>query len=326
MSKRILLLVHPDLIPPQDQESPDRYKSPWITEYDVYSQLKSDQFDIEFHGLYNDLDSLQDKLKEYNPHIVFNLLEEFNGDPKSDYKIVSLLEMLNIKYTGCNSKGLLIARDKALSKKVLKHHKIATPNFLTFPKNKKKKIPKNLTYPLIVKCLYEEGSFGLAQASIVNSLEKLKERLAYIHTNLDKDAIIEEFIEGKEFYVGVIGNKKLKTLPIWELQFENVDDPEKEIYSSRAKWNEKYRKRKGIKSAKAQIDKMLSEKIMKTCKKTYQVLNLSGYARIDLRVTKEGRVFVIEANPNPNIAIDEEFTLSAMELGYTYSDLLKEIM
>lgn len=327
MAKTALLLVHPDLIPPADLASePDRFECPFITEYDVKKSLESLGYEVIPLGVYDDITELTQKIHELKPNIVFNLLEEFNGDTQSDFKVVAVLEMLQKKFTGCNSKGLLLARDKALSKKILKHHKIPTPNFLTFPKGKRKKIPKGMRYPAIVKCLYEEASYGIAQASVVHSEEKLKERLTYIHEKLEQDAIVEDFIPGKEFYVGVMGEKNLTTLPIWELQFKNAEEPEKEIYSSRAKWNEKYRKKKGIDSGPAKLDKVLEEKIIKICKRTYHALQLNAYARIDLRVTEEGKVFVLEANPNPNIAYDDEFAKSAKHAGIKYSDLIKSLL
>lgn len=325
--KKILLLVHSDLVPPNNITHPlDRDNTPWITEYDVKSALLELGYEVEVFGIINELDSFIKKIKVFNPHIVFNLLEEFNHDTQSDYKIIALLEMMGIKYTGCNPKGLLLARDKALSKKILKHHKIGTANFFAMPKNKKRKIPKNLKYPLIVKCLYEEASYGIAKASIVSSEDKLLERIDYINQNLNQDAIIEEFIEGREFYVGITGNKKLSSFPIWELQFNNVEEPCKEIYSSRAKWNKDYRKRKGIDSGLAVLDKQTSDKIIKICKKAYQVLELSGYARIDLRLTKDQRVFILEANPNPNIACDDEFAKSAEHGKITYTDLIQSLL
>ncbi len=327
MSKRILLLVHKELLPPTDLKTePDRFNTPWITEYDVQEALKKSGHEVKTFGLIDDLNSLITELSSFKPHIVFNLLEEFNYDPQSDYKIVALLEIMGIKYSGCNPKGLLLARDKALSKKILSHHRLGTPHFFTIPKNKKRKLPKNLKFPLIVKCLYEEASYGIAQASIVRSEDKLKERIEYIQQSLDQDAIIEEFIEGKEYYVGVMGNKKLTTLPIWELQFNNVDEPEKEIYSSRAKWNKDYRKRKGIDNGPAKLDKILEDKIIKTCKKAYQVLELSGYARIDLRVSNEGKIYILEVNPNPNIASDDEFAKSAKHAGISYQDLITSLL
>ena len=327
MSKRILLLVHRDLVPPTDiKVEPDRYKSPWITEYDVAKALKKLGYELEFFGMIDEIEEFVIKLKEFKPHIVFNLLEEFNYDAQSDYKVIALLEMMGIKYSGCNPKGLMMGRDKALAKKILKHHRIGTPYFFTLPQNKKIKLPKSLRYPLIVKCLFEEASLGIAQASVVSSEEKLIERVSYIHQKLEQDAIVEQFIEGKEYYVGVMGNKKLTTLPIWELQFKNVEEPEKEIYSRRAKWNEKYRNRKGIDNGPAKLDKALEDKILKTCKKTYQLLELSGYARIDLRVREDGKIYVLEVNPNPNIAEDDEFAKSAKFAKIKYPELIESLL
>lgn len=327
MSRRILLLVHLDLVPPEDLTSePDRFECPFVTEYDVKKALQELGHEVMVLGILDDINILTQTIETFKPHCVFNLLEEFNSDTRSDFKVIALLEMLQLKYSGCNSKGLLLARDKALSKKILSHHKIATPNFITFPKNKKKKIPKNMQYPAIVKCLFEEASYGIAQASIVSSEAKLKERIEYITKKLDQDAIVEEFIAGQEIYMGVIGEKQLTTLPAWELKFENAQEPDKEIYSSRAKWNQAYRKRKGINTGPANISKQLEEQIIKVCKRTYQVLNLSGYARIDMRVTETGKVYVLEANPNPNIAWDDEFAKSALHQKIKYTDLIQQLL
>ena len=324
MSKDIIVLVHDNLVPDLsiNEKEIDRFKTPWLTEYDIVTQLAKDKHNIRIVGLHDDLSPLLSEIKTKKPDIIFNLLEQFNNDSKMEYNLVALLELLNISYTGCNSKGLAIAKDKALSKKILKHHHIGTANFYTIPKNKKRKIPKTVKFPLIVKCLYEEASLGISQASIVTNAEKLNERVQFIHESLDQDAIIEEFIEGREMFVGIIGNKQLKTLPIWELNFENADSPEKEIYSQRAKWNEKYRQRKGIITKEAILDSTLENKIIKTCKKVYQILNLSGYARIDMRITNEGKIYILEANPNPNIASDDEFANSALHAGIKYSELI----
>lgn len=327
MSKRILVIAHKDLVPPEKiEEEPDRFKTPWITEYDVIKQLKKNGHEVKVCGLLDSLSPLLEEIEQFKPHCVFNLLEEFNYDSRGDYKVLALLELMQIKYTGCNSKGLLLARDKALAKKILKYHKVATPNFFTFPKGKKRKLPKTMKYPMIIKCLFEEASYGIAQASVVHSEEKLLERLNYIHDKLGQDAIVEEFIEGKELYVGIIGHKKLTTLPIWELKFENAENPEKEIYSSRAKWNEKYRDRKGITNGVAKLDKTTENKIIRTCKKVYQVLELSGYARVDLRLTPQNKIYILEVNPNPNVAMDDEFAKSAAYQKISYKELIENVI
>lgn len=324
MSKKILLLVHRDLIPDLDQ-TPDR-NSPWITEYDVLTTLKGLGHEVKVLGLINNIERLIQEINEFKPYCVFNLLEEFNYETQSDYKVLALLDMMNIRYTGCNPKGLLLARDKAISKKILKHHRIGTPKFFTVTKKRKKKIPKKLNFPLIVKCLFEEASLGIAGASIVHSREKLDERINYIHTKLDQDVIVEEFIEGREIYVGITGNIQLKNLPLWELKFDKVENPEKEIYSERAKWNEKYRKRKGIHSQIAHLEDEVRKKIIKAVKQVYKVLNLSGYARIDLRLTDENQIYILEANPNPNIAKDDEFAESAKAIGISYQEIIESLI
>jgi len=328
VSKHILVIMHTELVPPADakEKDIDRYATPWLTEFDVIKQLEKMGHRVSTLGLYDDLNPLLKIIQEDKPDLVYNLLEEFNGNTQMDYHIVALLEAMSIPVTGCNSKGLVLARDKALAKKILKHHHIVTPSFFTFEKNKKSKIPKNTKYPLIVKCLFEEASFGIAQASIVNTEEKLLERIQYIHEKLKQDAIIEEFIEGVECYVGVLGHQRLQTLPVWQLHFDKAKNPGKEIYSSSAKWNENYRKRKGIDTGPAKFDKPTTEKIIKACKRAYKALNLSGYARIDFRVTDTGQVYVLEANPNPNIASDDEFAKSAQSHGISYEDLLKKII
>ncbi|MBT4791017.1 MAG: ATP-grasp domain-containing protein [Halobacteriovoraceae bacterium] len=327
MSKRILLLVHKELVPPIEKNlKPNRDSSPWITEYDVAQTLINLNYTVEFCGLLDSIDPLLQKIETFKPQIVFNLLEEFSFNVRNDYKVVALLDLLKIKYSGCGPKGLLLGRDKALCKKILTHHRLGTPPFYTFPKNKKRKLPKHLKFPLIIKCLFEEASYGIAKASVVHSEEKFQERLAYIHNKLDQDAIVEEFIPGKELYVGIIGHKRLTVLPIWELKFSKVQNPETEIYSSQAKWNKNYRDRKGIKSGPADLDKITQERIIKACKKAYQVLELTGHARIDLRLTSEGKIYILEVNPNPNIALDDEFALSALHAQIKYPELIEKLL
>ncbi len=328
MNYRILVLMHTDLVPPEGEtvKVADRDDCEYITEYDVITALRKMDHEVMPLGVYSDLKVVRDVIDEFKPHIVFNLLEEFNGQVLLDQNVVSYLELLNVAYTGCNPRGLMLARDKALAKKILTYHQIKTPGFQVFPKNRKPNPSSDLNYPMIVKCLYEEASLGLSQASVVHSEEKLIERVKFIIETHKTDVIAEEFIEGREFYVGVLGNYQLKTLPVWELSFDNADKPEKEIYSRNAKWNTKYRKRKGIKTSAAKISEDLSDKIEEICRQTYKALDLNGYARIDLRVDSDDDVYVIEANPNPNIALDDELASSALKADMSYEDLLKKIL
>jgi D-alanine-D-alanine ligase len=328
-SLRILVLMHSDLVPPEDAKlkDKDRLETPWTTEYDVLLHLKSMGHKVKALGIYSDLSKIREAIEEFKPHIVFNLLEEFDGEAVFDSHVVSYLELLRIPYTGCNPRGLMMARDKALTKKILMYHRIKTPRFAVFPKNRRTKVPKMLKYPLIVKCLDEDASLGLSKASIVNNEEKLQERIKYIHKKIGVDAIVEEFVSGREFYVGVLGNYRMELLPAWEVFYQKADNPEKEFYSRSAKWNEKYRQRKGIDSGKAKVDEETEKRIQEVAKKTYKALGLNGYARIDVRMDEKGRIYVIEANPNPNIAMDDEFAESSYyQNQWDYHQILQKIL
>lgn len=321
----LLVLVHESLIPDLSSEGPKRSEA-WITEYDVVNALKSLKHDVEILGLYNDINPLIEITQKKKFDLVFNLLEQFGEHTDRDQHVVSLLEMLNLKYTGCGPKAMTLARDKALSKKIADYHHIATPQFFVAPLNVKKKIPNNLKFPIIVKCLSEEASLGISQKSVVNTKEKLEERIHFLHKKYKADVICEEFIKGKEVYIGIMGKKSLQSFPAIELFFDNADNPESEIYSERAKWNEDYQKRKGISTGLSKLNKELSTKVNTTALKLYKVLGLDSYARIDLRVTEEGKVYFLEANPNPNLALDDEFYQGAKFSKLKYEELINLIL
>lgn len=325
---RILVLAHESLIPPEtvDLLADDFAYSPWITEYHVISNLKKMRHQVQTLGIYSDLKPIREAIEDFKPHIVYNLLEEFAGQSIYDQNVVSYLELLAIPYTGCHPRGLMLARDKALAKKILTYHRIKTPKFCVFPKNKKVQAPQHLSYPLIVKCLHEEASYGISQASLVQDAPALYERVDYINQKLKVDAIAEQFIPGREFYVGILGNYRLKTLPVWELFFANTKNPQNEFYSRSAKFNKNYRGRHGIGTGVAEIHQEQQKKIFDICKRSYRALNLNGYARIDLRMDEAGSIYVLEVNPNPDISATDDFALSAEYAKIPYRDLLKKIL
>lgn len=325
---RLMVLMHRDLVPKDGAKRSelDPERCPWITELDVINALKKRGHEVLPLGIYGDLKPIRDAIDEFKPHATFNLLEEFDGEALFDQNVVSYLELLRQPYTGCNPRGLILARDKALTKKVLTYHRIKTPRFAEFPLWGGTKPPKDLPFPCIVKCQMEEASLGISRSSVVRNKEKLKERVEWIHEKLGYHAIAEEFIEGRELYVGVYGHQRLSTLPIWEVAFNKVDEPGKEVYTRMAKWNPEYRARKGIKSGPAKLDPVLEKKVIEVCKRTYRALHLSGYARIDLRVDSKGEIYVIEANPNPNIGRDDEFAESASHQGIKYDDLVEKVV
>lgn len=325
---KIIVLVHSDLIPP-DKVVKSNYNWEdvlWVTEYEVIKNLRDSGHKVEVLGIHEDLKALRVAAKRYNPNIVFNLLEEFKGEAIFDQNVVSYMELLGIPYTGSNPKGLIIARDKALSKKILSYHKIPTPKFQVFPRNNPTARFQLKEFPVIVKCLNEEASLGISQASVVQNKEKLRERIAFIHEKFRTDAIVEQFVEGQEFFVGVIGNYRLQTFPVWELRFDNVDNPEKQFYSTNAKFDQKYRHRKGISTGKAQVSDDMQKNLQKLAKRAYKALGISGYARMDMRVDNSGKAYLIEANPNPDISEFDDFAESAKAAGVSYPKLLDKIL
>lgn len=326
---KVLLLVHTDLIPPEEviESDYDWDKVLWVTEFEVRECLKKLKKEVLVLGVTEDLLKIRTAIDEFKPDIIFNLLEEFKGEAVFDQHIVSYLELLDIPYTGCNPKGMTLGRDKALSKKILTYHKIKTPKFRVYPKNKNQKNYKMNQSPLIVKCLNEEASLGLSQASIVKTEEKLKERVEFIHKNFNTDAIVEEYIPGREFFVGVYGNYTIKSLPPFELKFAEDMPTEHQFYSTNAKFNTKYRERHEIKTAPAKISEALSKRLQTTSKKAYKALGLNGYARMDLRYNPDKDViYVIEANPNPDISEFDDFSNSAKNMGITYPKLIEKIL
>ena len=287
---RILALVHRHLIPPEIlPEGTDLVSAPWRTEYDVISTLRTLGHEVRALGVHDDLGDIRRASAEWKPDIAFNLLEAFDDVTIFDQNVVSHLELLKLPYTGCNPRGLLIARDKSLSKKLLAYHRIAVPEFEVFRIGRPIRRPRRLTFPLIVKSLTQEASVGISQASVVDSDEKLKERVAFIHESIRTAAIVERYIEGRELYVGLMGNQVLRSLPVWELFFTNMPSDAWRIATDRVKWSVKYQKKHGIESGPAgELSGTTGENIQRVCKRAYRALELTGYARIDLRLDEAG--------------------------------------
>ena len=325
---KVTLLLHEDLIPPENVKKSDYDwdNVEWVTEYEVKQALINLGHDIRILGVSDNLAIIRHHIKYFKPKIVFNLLEEFKGEAIFDQNVVSFLELMGAPYTGCNPKGLIIGRDKALSKKILSYHKIKTPKFQVFPRNRPNIKNKIKEFPVIVKCLNEEASLGISQASVVHNEEKLKERVSFIHSKYNTDAIAEQFITGKEYFIGVFGNYRLEALPVWELKFEQSENPEKEFYTNSAKFDTDYRGRKGISTGKASLTKEKEKELQKVALRAYKALGLSGYARMDIRVSDDGTPYIIEANPNPDISAFDDFAQSAKHAGYSYEKLISKIL
>ncbi len=329
MSKlRVLALVREGHVPPETLDGvSDSELDPWKAEFDVCETLRRLGHEVLPIGVYDDLAPIRKTLRDFEPDITFMMLEEFHGVVTYDFAVISYLELMQQPYTGCNPRGLLLSKDKALSKKVLTFHRIQTPRFTVFPKGRAIHRPKKLSFPLFVKSVVEDASFGIAQASIVNSDEALTERVKFVHEKTGDDAIAEQYIEGRELYVGVLGNTRLKTFPAWEMNFGNMPDDMARIATSRVKWNSNYQDKYAITTHAAMgLDNATQERISKLCKRVYRALSMSGYGRMDLRMTDSGEIFVIEANANPNIEYGEDFAESAESVGISYEALLQRIL
>ena len=325
---RVLALVHQHLMPPEKVEAgADITGEPWRTEYDVVSTLRGMGHEVEPLRVHDDLGEIRRMVTEWKPHIAFNLLEGFDDIVIFDQNVVSHLELLKLSYTGCNPRGLLLARDKSLSKKLLAYHRIPVPEAEVFRIGRPIRRPKRLQFPLIVKSLTQEASIGISQASVVDSDEKFKERVTFIHESIRTTAIAEQYIDGRELYVGILGNQALQALPVWELFFTNMPEGSKRIATDRVKWSVKYQKKYGIDSGAAKdLPDGVAEKIQHVCKRAYRALEMSGYARIDLRLDEAGNVWVLEANPNPQIARGEDFAEAAAKMGMNYEAVLQRII
>jgi len=323
---RILALVHDHLVPPEDTTGVDILEAEWKMEYDVIETLREIGHEVRVLGINDNLGGIRPTVGLFKPHIVFNLMEAFAGVTTFDQNVVSYLELLGLPYTGCNPRGLILARDKALSKKLLAYHRIRVPEFTVVRSGRKVALPKRLAFPLIVKSLFFEASTGISQASVVENHDQLARRVTFIHEKLGTAAIVEQFIDGRELYVGVIGNERLDVLPPWEMSFAQMPENRWKIATERVKWSTQYQKKNGIMTDQARLDASTIERMQRMAKRAYRALDLSGYARIDARMDEEGRIYVLEANPNPNMAYGEDFSESAEAQGISYERLLDRLI
>lgn len=325
---RVLALMHEGLVPPDEvDENIDTTVQEWRTEYDVVSTLRENGHDVHCLGLGSDLIQLRTALTEVKPQIVFNLLEDFHDVTIFDQNVVSYLELLRQPYTGCNPRGLILARDKALTKQLLTYHRIPSPNFAVFSRNRRVRRPKDLEFPLIVKSLTQEASAGISQASVVTDDARLTERVEFIHENVGTDAIAEQYIEGRELYVGVLGNRRLQVLPIWEMDFTRLPDDAYPIATDRVKWSVKYQEKHGIKCGQAKgLSDAVVARLQSLARRVYRALWLTGYARLDIRLSADGKPYVLEANPNPQLAYGEDLAEMAHTVGINYNRLMDRII
>ena len=325
---RILVTVHSTLIPPDTLAgATEREIDEWRTEYDVVSHLKKAGHEVRCLGVLDSLTELRAAIQEWQPHVVFNLLEEFAGIASHDQHVVAFLELMRQPYTGCNPRGLMLSRDKVLSKQLLAYHRIATPQFAVFRRGRRVQLPARLRYPLFVKSATDDASLGIAQASVCGDAASLKARIEFVHEQTQSDALVEEYVEGREIYVGALGNERLTVLPVWEMSFGSLPEGQAPIATRKVKWDRRYQTRHGITTGPAAgLAEAAVAQLGRLTRRIYRALHMTGYARMDFRLRADGAMFVLEANANPNLAEEEDLARSARAAGIAYDELLARIL
>jgi D-alanine-D-alanine ligase len=297
------------------------------TEADVLDCLQRLGHEVDTLAVFDDVSSIVEKLKSFAPEVVFNLTESFHCNRANEPNIPALLELLRVKYTGARPDGLMLCKDKALAKKVLAYHRVRVPHFVISNEQRPLKRLRRFLYPAFVKPVGEESSDGIAKASFARSEEEALERARFIHEKFRCDALIEEYIDGRELYLSVMGNRKLTVLPPREIFFHAVPEETPKFATFKAKWDDTYRKKWGIQNGPAtEVPPGVEAKLARLARKVYRVLKIRGFGRVDVRLTQAGEVVVIEANPNPSLACEDDFAQSAAAAGVPYDALIQKIL
>lgn len=323
---RILAIMHDVLVPPVDVAGHDLAEVPWKMEHDVTANLRELGHDVVNLGVGREIDAIAAAIADRRPDVVFNLLEDLHDVATFDHNIIGYLELLRLPYTGCNARGLLVARDKVLAKSVLAAAGIAVPRYAVVERGRAPRRELDVPFPAIVKSRTKDASQGISQASVVENARDLRERVRFIHRFTASDALVEQYIDGRELYVGAVGNATPELFPTWEMHLGRMRARWR-MATSRVKWNGAYQRRHGVRTGPARrLAAGLAEQVRSTSRRAWRALGLSGYARLDFRLDRDGRLFFIEANPNPQLAYGEDFAEAAEHGGIGYHDLLQRIV
>jgi D-alanine-D-alanine ligase len=323
---RVLVLFDTDGEPPASQDYKKQIESTDEAEFDVARALIQKGHQVRMFGFRDNPEQLIAGLRAEPTDVVFNLSERFRGESALDYTVAAVLEMLGLPYTGASSEGLMLARDKALTKKVFAYQGIRIPHFMVCPLRSQIQRPSDLRFPLIVKPLDEDASVGIAQSSVVRDDDALKERVTFIHDRFKTDAIVEEFIAGRELYIGVMGNDAPVSFPPIEMVFGSESTAESRIATFKAKWSVRYRESRGIQNEIAtNLSDELRQRLAEVSVRAYQAAGLRDYGRIDVRLAHDDAIYIVEANPNPYLADGEDLAWAAEEAGHVYPDFIEKI-
>jgi D-alanine-D-alanine ligase len=334
--KRILVLFDAaePTAPDHDFTEELKDKDEYETEADVIRALKRLGHETRTLALYDSLAPLMQIVDDWKPDLVFNLMVAFHLDRAHEPHVAGALELLRVPYTGANPTALTLCKDKALAKKILDFHRIKTPRFTVSMRARPLRRLGNVKYPVIVKPLSSEGSEGIALGALCDDEKSALDRAAFLHESQETDAVVEEFVDGRELYAGVLGKERLQVLPLVELFVANAplgaeDAPEgaPRIFTFKAKWDRAYRKKWGIKSGPAsELPEGTLKKVGEITRRVCRVLRIRSHGRLDLRLTPQGDVYIIEANPNPSLAASDELAIAAKLAGIDYDTLIARIV
>ncbi len=323
-TRAITALIDEACMPPDgiSYEKPEEHNA---TEYRVVTALKDLGHNVRCLGVGNQLEPIIADLTDNRPDLVFNLTEQYRDQRRLDKNIAGLLELLDIPFTGSGSAGLMLCRHKGLCKQLLSSRRIHVPEFAVFPPDRRPRPSRRLRYPLVVKPVYEDGSDGISNASLVKNETELIDRVRMMHEHFDQSAIAEEYIQGRELYVGVLGNRRLRVLPPRELEF-GADEGGPVIATYQVKWNKPYQKRWKVRFRNAELPESILTSVERICKKAYRLLQVRDYGRIDLRLTDDNKLVIFEVNPNPGLDTDDEIARAAEHAGMSYTKLIDRIV
>ncbi|MGH9398863.1 MAG: D-alanine--D-alanine ligase family protein [Thermoanaerobaculia bacterium] len=304
---------------------PKKRKKEKVDREEIFTALTRLGYEPFYHVLDGRLQSLS-QVARLEADLVFNLTESYAGDDTMDMNIAAYLDLVGRSYTGAGPHALYLAQDKALAKKIFAFHGIKTPYFATSYRGKLDH-SHDISFPLIVKPVSEDGSIGIDATSVVGSVKELMEKIHYIHEEFDSPALIEEYIEGREIYAAVLGNENAEVLPLIELDLSRLPEGMAKIAGKEVKWEKETEAYKVTKSAPVEdMDEETTQRLEEKALAAYRALKLRDYGRIDMRLTASGAVYVIEANPNPWLSSGAEFAMAARKSGRTYTQLIGEIV
>jgi D-alanine-D-alanine ligase len=315
------------------------------TEADVLACLRTLQHEVETLAVYDDAKSVFERVEAFRPDIVFNLCETFFSDRAHEPNIPALLQLMKVPYTGAGPDALMLCKDKALAKTLLAFHRIRVARFVVSRRERPLRKLRRFSYPAFVKPIGEEASDGIALASLAKTEDEVLERARFVHDRFESDALIEEYVDGRELYLGVLGNRRLTVFPPREIFFgEPPSGPDgtatessaialalakdgPRFATAKAKWDDAYRKKWGIRNGPAgPLPPGLEKKLAELARRVCRILHVRGLGRIDARLTPRGDVVVIEANPNPSLAKEDDFAQAAMQVGITYEALIQKVL